>query len=396
MLNSIIGLYQNPTALKPGNFIKSIKESYKLEFDGEVTMKEECLVCKSPLKYLKEDIEMECFVCHKKENSKTHCIKGHYVCNECHTRGMDVLISFCLNETSKNPIEIINKMMSLPFCHMHGPEHHIMVGMALITAYKNAGGNIEFENALCEMMNRGKSVPGGACGFWGACGAGISSGMFVSIISGSTPLESESFGLSHKMTSRSLESIGDIGGPRCCKRGSYISILNAIDFVKENFGIQMEKSKAMCEYSSKNNQCIGKRCPFSKVYNKDILQNKKVAFVCVHNSCRSQIAEALGKHLRGNDFEFYSCGTETKAQINQDAVRLVKKLYGIDMEEKQYSKTYDKIPTPDVVISMGCDVDCPYIGKGFDDNWNLQDPTGESDDVFIDIIKQIEEKIMEL
>ena len=142
-------------------------------------MSEECLICKEPLEYLNEDILMECVICHKKENSKTRCVNRHYVCNECHTKGIDVLFGLCLNEASKNPIEIINKMMDMPFCYMHGPEHHIMVGMALLTAYKNAGGKIELENALREMMNRGRSVPGGACGFWGACGAGISSGMFV-------------------------------------------------------------------------------------------------------------------------------------------------------------------------------------------------------------------------
>ena len=120
---------------------------------------------------------------------------------------------------------------------------------------------------------------------------------------------------------------------------------------------------------------------------------KKIAFLCVHNSCRSQIAEALGKHLRGNEFDFYSAGTETKPQINQDAVRLMKQLYGIDMEKTQYSKTINKIPTPDMVISMGCDVGCPYIGRAFDDNWNLPDPTGKSDEVFFEVIKRIEENI---
>ena len=113
---------------------------------------------------------------------------------------------------------------------------------------------------------------------------------------------------------------------------------------------------------------------------------KKIAFICVHNSCRSQIAEALGKHLRGNEFDFYSAGTETKSQINQDAVRLMKALYGIDMELTQYSKTIDKIPSPDVVISMGCDVGCPFIGRAFDDNWHLPDPTGQSDVQFINVI----------
>ena len=123
---------------------------------------------------------------------------------------------------------------------------------------------------------------------------------------------------------------------------------------------------------------------------------QKIAFICVHNSCRSQIAEALGKHLRGDVFDFYSAGTETKPHINQDAVRLMKELYGIDMELTQYSKTIDKIPTPDVAISMGCDVGCPFIGRAFDDDWGLPDPTGKSDAEFVAVIKTIEQKIAEL
>lgn len=138
-----------------------------------------------------------------------------------------------------------------------------MVGAALLTAYKNSGGSIDLNKALVEMRSRGKSVPGGACGFWGACGAGISAGMFISIVTDSTPLMNEPFGLSNKMTARSLNAIGDIGGPRCCKRDSYLSILQAVDFVKENLGIEMDKSEVVCSFSSKNNQCIGKRCPFS-------------------------------------------------------------------------------------------------------------------------------------
>ncbi len=123
---------------------------------------------------------------------------------------------------------------------------------------------------------------------------------------------------------------------------------------------------------------------------------KKVAFICVHNSCRSQIAEALGKHLAGDKYDFYSAGTETKPQINQDAVRLMKQLYGIDMEQTQYSKTIDKIPAPDIAISMGCEVGCPFIGKDFDDNWGLPDPTDQSDAIFLDVIRQIEQNIQKL
>ena len=122
----------------------------------------------------------------------------------------------------------------------------------------------------------------------------------------------------------------------------------------------------------------------------------RVAFICVHNSCRSQIAEALGKKLASDVFESYSAGTETKPHINPDAVRIMKRLYGIDMEQTQYSKMISDIPDPDIAISMGCNVGCPFIGKPFDDNWGLDDPTGQSDEVFEETIRKIEEKILEL
>ena len=127
------------------------------------------------------------------------------------------------------------------------------------------------------------------------------------------------------------------------------------------------------------------------------MKMKKVAFICVHNSCRSQIAEALGKHLAGDVFESYSAGTEVKPRINQDAVRLMKEIYGIDMEANgQYSKLISEIPDPDIAISMGCNVKCLFIGRLFDDNWGLQDPTGQNDETFKIVIKEIEADIINL
>ena len=123
---------------------------------------------------------------------------------------------------------------------------------------------------------------------------------------------------------------------------------------------------------------------------------KKIAFICVHNSCRSQIAEELGKKYLSDICEVYSAGTETKPQINQDAVRIMKELYGIDMEGTQYSKLISDIPKPDITISMGCNVGCPFIGRGFDDNWGLEDPTGKSDEDFKMIIKEIEKRVLQL
>ena len=129
-------------------------------------MKEECLICKAPLEYLQQDEMMVCAICGKTELSKTRCVSGHYVCSECHTQGMDSIFGMCLEEVSCDPIAILEKLMAMPFCHMHGPEHHVMVGAALLTAYKNAGGEVELEKALHEIYQRGRAVPGGACGFW--------------------------------------------------------------------------------------------------------------------------------------------------------------------------------------------------------------------------------------
>ena len=123
---------------------------------------------------------------------------------------------------------------------------------------------------------------------------------------------------------------------------------------------------------------------------------KKVAFICVHNSCRSQIAEAFGKHLASDVFESYSAGTETKPKINQDAVRIVKKMYGIDMEKEQYPKLISDIPAPDIVITMGCNVQCPFLSCEHREDWGLEDPTGKSDDEFKAVITQIEENIVAL
>ncbi|MDF1494808.1 arsenate reductase ArsC [Caproiciproducens sp. CPB-2] len=122
----------------------------------------------------------------------------------------------------------------------------------------------------------------------------------------------------------------------------------------------------------------------------------KVAFICVHNSCRSQIAEALGRSLAGDVFESYSAGTETKPRINPDAVRLMKRLYGIDMEKTQRSKLLSEIPPVDIVVTMGCNVACPYLPCQHRENWGLNDPTGKSDEEFVKVIRQIESNILSL
>ena len=122
----------------------------------------------------------------------------------------------------------------------------------------------------------------------------------------------------------------------------------------------------------------------------------KVAFICVHNSCRSQIAEALGRHLASVSFESYSAGTEPVPRINQDAVRLIKQLYGIDMEQTQHSKPLCELPPVDIVITMGCNVKCPCLPCRHREDWGIEDPTGKPDEAFIDVIRMIEKHIADL
>ena len=125
-------------------------------------------------------------------------------------------------------------------------------------------------------------------------------------------------------------------------------------------------------------------------------EKPKVAFICVHNSCRSQIAEALGKYLASDVFESYSAGTETVPKINQEAVRLMKQLYNIDMEQTQYSKRLNELPAVDIVITMGCNVNCPYLPCKYREDWGLDDPTGKDEKTFRETISIIEQKILKL
>lgn len=122
----------------------------------------------------------------------------------------------------------------------------------------------------------------------------------------------------------------------------------------------------------------------------------KVAFICVHNSCRSQIAEALGKYLAGEVFESYSAGTEIAPEINREAVRLMKRLYGIDMEQTQCSKRLTDLPPVDIVVTMGCNVACPHLPCRHREDWGLEDPTGKEETVFLEVIRQIQEKVEDL
>ena len=148
-----------------------------------------CLVCGAPLEYFPSQIEMECTYCHKTFMSNARCVNGHFICDSCHEQmGLRVIEDICRHTDSKDPVAIMKKIILSPYIYMHGPEHHVLVGSALLAAYKNAGGELDLDAALEEMRNRGAQVPGGICGLWGTCGAAVSTGIFVSLITGASPL----------------------------------------------------------------------------------------------------------------------------------------------------------------------------------------------------------------
>ena len=188
------------------------------------TAKANCLICGEPLVYWEEAREVTCHICGKKDFGRCVCSAGHYVCDTCHrAEGVAYIIGLCSKSTSTNPIEIINEAMKDKSIYPNGPEHHTLVGAALIAAYSNAGGRdskgdpIDKDAALEELKKRSLQVPGGACGFWGTCGAAVSAGQAMSVLNGSTPMTQDPWAQCQRLTSKILGRLADAGGPRCCQ-----------------------------------------------------------------------------------------------------------------------------------------------------------------------------------
>ena len=225
---------------------------------------EACLICGEPLVYYETAREMTCVYCGRSFPSNAACEAGHFVCDACHSRkAVENILAYCGTCESRDPIAIARALMADPFVHMHGPEHHVLVGAALLTAWHNSGGQGDFPAALAELARRGEQVPGGACGFWGCCGAAVSAGIFFSVAAGATPLAGESWGLANRATAAALQAIGDIGGPRCCKRDSFTAILQAADLCRRELGVDMEiPERVVCGFFPQNRECLGRRCPY--------------------------------------------------------------------------------------------------------------------------------------
>jgi len=223
-----------------------------------------CLICGQELKYFEQVKSLPCGICGQHFETAAACEDGHFVCDACHGKAGDESITdLALAGSSKNPLAIASEMMKNKSINMHGPEHHYLVVAALLSSYKNSGGDIDLKKSLAKARERTGKVPGGICGLWGCCGAGVGSGIFISLITGATPLSVDPWQKANQMTARSLQAIARHGGPRCCKRDTYLAILTAVDFVREHFQIEMEKPETIrCAFFSNNPSCKKTACLF--------------------------------------------------------------------------------------------------------------------------------------
>lgn len=223
-----------------------------------------CLICGEDLTYSPEAQKYICAVCGREETGNTTCTNGHYVCNTCHRKGgVELAHAVCLETKSRNPIDILQTIMNDKSVYPNGPEHHTAVGMALLAAYANSGGELDLGAALDELEKRSMLVPGGTCGFWGCCGAAVSAGQYWSVITGGDPLNEGPWEQCQRLTSRTLDHIASIGGVRCCKRVGFIAVQEAATYTQELKGVKMEMPESIvCTHFRRNKQCLQDKCPF--------------------------------------------------------------------------------------------------------------------------------------
>ena len=230
----------------------------------ELVSKKGCLICGKPILYYQTARESKCCGCGRVFMTNSECEDGHFVCDACHTsESMPVIYYYSIGTDSRDPFEIACEIMRHPAIHMHGPENHVLIGSSLLAAWFNSGGEIDLPEALSIMRERGSQLPGGICGLWGNCGAAVSAGIFLSIVTEGSPLNAQSRKLSNLLTSESLKKTSEYSGARCCKRDGFLAIQTTVDFTAEYMGVQMKlPDKLVCGFNERNNECLKEACPF--------------------------------------------------------------------------------------------------------------------------------------
>lgn len=205
---------------------------------------------------------MRCIFCQEASSTNIYCADDHFVCDSCHEReSLDIIRQVVSSSTTTSPNEILEVIMSHPAVPMHGPEHHAMVPAAIIAAMRNAGYPIS-QQAIEHAIIRGAKVPGGWCGFYGACGAAVGMGIAVSIITEATPITGKQRSLAIEATSCALSKLID-GYPRCCKRASRMTVEAAVEFLRNKMNIVLDKGQTIsCDYSQRNRECPKENCSY--------------------------------------------------------------------------------------------------------------------------------------
>lgn len=229
----------------------------------------DCLICGKELVYQSRTDRYECFYCKGKFDSTVTCADGHFVCDECHASdSRDIITRYCIETSEKDPIAMALALMRHKSVYMHGPEHHFIVPAVLLSAYYNVRGDPDAKlKKVQEAGKRSKRVLGGFCGFWGDCGAAVGTGIFLSLITDTTPLSTDTWRLSNLMTAKALMTIAEHGGPRCCKRNSFLAIREAVSFLKKHMDVDLPVIQDLvCEFNDMNQECLGADCPFNEAH----------------------------------------------------------------------------------------------------------------------------------
>ncbi len=228
-----------------------------------------CLICGADLLYAEAESRRACFSCGAEAMTSVACDNGHFVCDSCHSASANDLVErYCAASSSREPLQMAITLMRDPRLKMHGPEHHFLTPAVLLAAYCNSTGRPaeEKERLIGKARTRAEEVKGGSCGFNGACGAGVGTGIFMSLATGATPVARAPWRLANLMTSESLHAIAIHGGPRCCKRDTFLAIRAAVSFARRELRADLpDEEEPRCEWSARNRECLGAECPFSAI-----------------------------------------------------------------------------------------------------------------------------------
>ena len=223
-----------------------------------------CLICGNDIQYADSERLLSCHFCGKSFHSNASCLQDHFICDHCHaTDALELIFRICLDHAETDPIALSGRIMHHPSVKMHGPEHHFLVPAVLLTCYYNLKGDpAQKRRKLESARKRSAHILGGFCGSHGTCGAAMGTGIFFSLILDSSPLKTQEWKLSNLMTARALTVIANHGGPRCCKRDSYLAILETTKFLESELKITMPATVPECSFSEQNKECLKERCLF--------------------------------------------------------------------------------------------------------------------------------------